>query len=323
MHLRRDFLISWALVIALSGLSYQITLAFSAERKQTSEAGISYSTQETTSADVIATISCPDPITIVNNDGLRAYTFSENGLFTFVYEDMHGQQKQLTAVVNNIDKSAPIAILGDAPDSQTDERSISLSIYGIDVAAYRYSLDDEAYSQAVPSDQPLQLRDLEVGRHTIAVIASDSVGNWQEPEQATSFSWEIFYSDDFRSRSLPLENSPKAIEISIEHQHLWAYEGKELVFHTAITSGARGMDTELGSFAISQMHKNKWFDGGFFSTYWMRFNKGMGIHDATWRDQFGTEDYKWRGSHGCVNTPYSAAEWLFSWADIGTPVLVF
>jgi lipoprotein-anchoring transpeptidase ErfK/SrfK len=27
-------------------------------------------------------------------------------------------------------------------------------------------------------------------------------------------------------------------------------------------------------------------------------------------------------SHGCVNAPTDQAEWIFGWADIGTPVYI-
>ena len=41
-------------------------------------------------------------------------------------------------------------------------------------------------------------------------------------------------------------------------------------------------------------------------SFWLPFNGDVGIHDASWRSEFGGSIYKTRGSHGCVNTPYSA-----------------
>jgi lipoprotein-anchoring transpeptidase ErfK/SrfK len=55
----------------------------------------------------------------------------------------------------------------------------------------------------------------------------------------------------------------------------------------------------------------------------MRFNRGMGIHDASWRRDFGSQNYKWTGSHGCVNTPVDLMPKLYEWSEIGTRVLVF
>ena len=39
-------------------------------------------------------------------------------------------------------------------------------------------------------------------------------------------------------------------------------------------------------------------------TYWMPFAGNVGIHDASWRSEFGGNLYLWEGSHGCVNVPY-------------------
>ena len=56
---------------------------------------------------------------------------------------------------------------------------------------------------------------------------------------------------------------------------------------------------------------------------WMPVYKGIGIHDASWRDEYGGEIYKTNGSHGCINTPYEKMEQLYERADIGTPVIMF
>lgn len=62
-------------------------------------------------------------------------------------------------------------------------------------------------------------------------------------------------------------------------------------------------------------------------SFWMPFNGGIGLHDATWRDRFGEDIYKYSGSHGCVNLPYEIALFLYqnTWTNYyndGTKVLV-
>ena len=55
----------------------------------------------------------------------------------------------------------------------------------------------------------------------------------------------------------------------------------------------------------------------------MAYNgNSFGIHDASWRSRFGTMDYKWNGSHGCVNVPTKAMEELFNMVEVGTPVYI-
>ena len=62
-----------------------------------------------------------------------------------------------------------------------------------------------------------------------------------------------------------------------------------------------------------------------FVHYWMRFNnpKAQGLHDASWRWNFGGDIYKTNGSHGCVNLPYSLAESIYNNISVGTPVICY
>ena len=55
----------------------------------------------------------------------------------------------------------------------------------------------------------------------------------------------------------------------------------------------------------------------------MQVYKGVGIHDATWRSQFGGDYYLTDGSHGCINTPYSIVEIIFNNIEVGTPVVMY
>ena len=55
----------------------------------------------------------------------------------------------------------------------------------------------------------------------------------------------------------------------------------------------------------------------------MPFFNGYGLHDATWRDEFGGTIYKTNGSHGCINLPYSKAEILFNNISAGCTIVVF
>ena len=55
---------------------------------------------------------------------------------------------------------------------------------------------------------------------------------------------------------------------------------------------------------------------------WMPFYESYGLHDASWRENFGGSWYYQYGSHGCVNLPPSEARALFDAIEIFTPVIV-
>lgn len=55
--------------------------------------------------------------------------------------------------------------------------------------------------------------------------------------------------------------------------------------------------------------------------YWMPFNGGIGLHDASWRGKFGGTIYRTNGSHGCVNLPPAKAAALYELVYKGIPVL--
>ncbi|MFC5452109.1 autotransporter outer membrane beta-barrel domain-containing protein [Paenibacillus aestuarii] len=71
-------------------------------------ATVSYSTTSPTNKDVVATITPSEDVTVTNNNGSKSYTFTDNGLFTFTFTDAAGNVGSVTAVVNNIDKTAPV-----------------------------------------------------------------------------------------------------------------------------------------------------------------------------------------------------------------------
>ena len=60
-----------------------------------------------------------------------------------------------------------------------------------------------------------------------------------------------------------------------------------------------------------------------YVNYFVEFNQGIGIHDASWRKYFGGRIYKESGSHGCVNSPLEFAKTVYNNCTVGsTKVLV-
>lgn len=119
------------------------------------------------------------------------------------------------------------------------------------------------------------------------------------------------------------------VEVNISQQKMWCYKDGKLIVETNVITGnhSTGYDTPSGSvWAIDAKKKDahfKTFDVDV--TFWLPFNGGCGIHDASWRstEEYVPTTYETNGSHGCVNTPYEAAEKIFNTVDIGYPVVVY
>lgn len=118
------------------------------------------------------------------------------------------------------------------------------------------------------------------------------------------------------------------VEINLTAQHLFFYKEGELILESDFVSGnaARGYDTPDGVYGITYKQRNATLVGETYETpvsYWMPFNRNIGMHDATWRSSFGGNIYKANGSHGCINLPYSVAQELYSHVEKGTPVICY
>ena len=128
----------------------------------------------------------------------------------------------------------------------------------------------------------------------------------------------------------PLQEG-KVIVVNLGLQRLFAYENGATLFPTSvpITTGKQGFETVTGEFAIylkEQQHKMvSPFPGIYYDdvvNYWMPFYLGYGLHDASWRSIYGTQDYGVVGSHGCVNIPLNETVILYNWAEVGTKVIL-
>ncbi|MBP1744511.1 MAG: peptidoglycan transpeptidase precursor, ErfK-YbiS-YhnG family [Firmicutes bacterium] len=118
------------------------------------------------------------------------------------------------------------------------------------------------------------------------------------------------------------------VEINITAQHMWYYKNGSLVVEGDVVTGnvSKGNGTPGGIYKLKYKERNATLDGQDYSTpvaYWMPFNNNIGIHDATWRTEFGKDIYLTAGSHGCVNSPYELAQTIYENISAGVPVIVY
>lgn len=166
-----------------------------------------------------------------------------------------------------------------------------------------------------------------------SLTAGNSV-NMELPTRTVKFKTTI--------NNLVVANWEKYITVDISEQRMCAYlAGGIQVECWSVTTGAtsKGYNTPRGTFLIQRKSGAGGAPGAagggvcmpnppstkplcginYVSTF---TPQGHAIHEAWWRSSFGGQDYKWNGSHGCVNATYNIAKWIYNWAPIGTPVII-
>lgn len=118
------------------------------------------------------------------------------------------------------------------------------------------------------------------------------------------------------------------VEVDLSNQHVYLYINGRLDIETDCVSGnvSAGHNTPDGIYGITYKTVNATLRGPGYASfvyYWMPYNGGVGLHDATWRGKFGGEIYKRSGSHGCVNLPLSAAKEIYGKVEQNFPVVTY
>lgn len=125
------------------------------------------------------------------------------------------------------------------------------------------------------------------------------------------------------------------IEIDLSRQKVWAYVDGNLKVETDCVTGCvnKGHETPIGIYTLTYKQKDRILRGkrlpnGQYEyqshvNYWMPFNGGIGLHDASWRDTFGGNIYINNGSHGCINLPLWAAEKIYGIIYSDMPIVVY
>lgn len=141
----------------------------------------------------------------------------------------------------------------------------------------------------------------------------------------------------------PAVGAGQSIVVSLADQFLWAFDGDQIALAVGCTTGGKGLETPAGDYTVKQHVRDYTFNSPWpkGSNFWyptvqasyalLFYEHGYFLHDAPWRRVFGPDSqggsgplgHDHTGSHGCVNLPYPAAQFLFGWAADGTPVKVF
>lgn len=117
------------------------------------------------------------------------------------------------------------------------------------------------------------------------------------------------------------------VEVDMTQQKMMFFSDGEKVLETEVVTGCttKGMGTPEVVCYVYNKARNAILKGKNYRTfvnYWVAVYGGIGLHDATWRSEFGGEIYKNNGSHGCVNTPLEEMEKLYDMLEVGMPVVI-
>lgn len=151
----------------------------------------------------------------------------------------------------------------------------------------------------------------------------DAVKEGKTDDREPKYSQVPFYNGDADD-----DIGSTYVEVNLSGQHLWFFKNGQLIIDSPIVSGniSNGHGTPGGVYKLDYKERNATLKGEGYSSpvsFWMPFNGGIGIHDATWRSSFGGDIYLYGGSHGCVNAPYSVADTIFNNIEEGTPIVCY
>ncbi len=125
------------------------------------------------------------------------------------------------------------------------------------------------------------------------------------------------------------------VEVDLTAQYLWVVDNGEVIIESPVVSGTMvpSRYTPEGIYPLYGKQKGRYLRGTQYADgtyeyeswvdYWMPFNGGIGLHDASWRVDFGGSTYIGGGSHGCINLPSGKAAAIFDWISAGTPVVCY
>lgn len=117
----------------------------------------------------------------------------------------------------------------------------------------------------------------------------------------------------------------KYIEVNLSEQNLYQFEGANLIAIYRVSTGKWSMPTPEGEYSINNKDPRAYSqEYGLYMPYWMAFIGSLyGIHELPEWPGGAKEGEGHLGtpvSHGCIRLGRGAAETVYNWVEIGTPV---
>ncbi len=147
---------------------------------------------------------------------------------------------------------------------------------------------------------------------------------WNKLYYAPGEHIRLVTGDELAPLSPDVPDSEKKIQVQLDNQLVFAYEGNAPVFATRAATGAAFLfgtyTTPMGTFMTYHKRPTRHMANGDLTSDgydlpgvpWVMYftESGLSLHGTFWHNDFGHPK-----SHGCINLSPAAAKWLFRWTN--------
>lgn len=235
--------------------------------------------------------------------------------------------KKITATKNDIGTWLDIE-----PDVRA--RNLKVSINGGKVFDY-ISKITKPYASSYRSQIIMSLPDgstatLVPGPTGLESDKKDAITSGLASTLAAANGIEVNLNLQYSNLRIPTYSYDKWLAVDLSTKRMYAYEKTNLSRTFLVSAGAPATPTTPGFHKIYSKVRRQDMRGpnadgtSYFqaNVEWVNyFHSGEAIHGNYWRplSYFGNVN----SSHGCVGIVNSDAQWIYNWAPVGTPVIVY
>lgn len=259
-------------------------------------------------------------------------------------------QAQFTALLQSLPTlkqsvathEAQLSLSGAVPLAQQPTTLATLT--SADVWAGQLHISAQSAASQVAQDQTLvtQAEQLQLAPGNAAADIQQAQSQLAEAQSSSDV---IAVLNTLASELLPLRVNVRAadpgpgqvIVVHLAAQSLTAYQDGKPVLQTLVTTGRKGLRTPIGIDSITwretpYLFISPWPAGNpyYYPPSWVTWvlhfhSGGYFIHNAPWEPNWaygpGSENTSF-ASHGCVQVPYTAMQFLWNWTKMGATVVV-
>jgi LysM repeat protein len=219
----------------------------------------------------------------------------------------------------------------EAPDTTAPADAVMVEDAAEDMAAAEAAVDDIPYTHTISTGETLGRIALRYEVSLDELMSANAISN---PNSIIAGALLVIPGRSGRSQvsttnpavlatfdAQATVTEGKQVVVDLSEQRLYAFEDGRMVFSALVSTGLPATPTVLGDFEIYLRYDAQRMTGPGYDlpgVQWVQyFHQAYGLHGTYWHENFGEPM-----SHGCVNLQNADAQWLYNWAEIGTPVRV-